>query len=104
MKKVHRLKTDPEVFAKSVAGIKRYEIRFDDRGFAVGDFLILLETRFSGAAMRAGMALEFTGRELLLEVTDVLDGYGLQPGWVILSVDQVSPFKALIEGLSDDQA
>ncbi len=83
----HILKTDPGVFELSATGKKGYEIRFNDRCFAVGDVLLLRETVKSGDDMRSGGAdLEFTGRELHREVTAIVEGYGLAEGWVILSV------------------
>jgi len=45
----HVLKTDPEVFEALVSGRKTYELRRDDRGFAVGDRLTLRETSHTGA-------------------------------------------------------
>lgn len=55
---VHRLKCDPEPFAKVVAGAKRYEVRKFDRDFKVGDRLELLEfdretKQYSGQRVRA---------------------------------------------------
>jgi hypothetical protein len=37
--------------------------------------------------MRKGKALIYTGRSLYLKVTYLLKGYGLQDGWVIMSVE-----------------
>jgi hypothetical protein len=39
----HHLKTWPNAFAAVVAGTKRFEWRKDDRGFEVGDVLVLKE-------------------------------------------------------------
>ncbi|WP_208451895.1 ASCH/PUA domain-containing protein [Burkholderia gladioli] len=86
----HELKTDPDVFAAVLTGRKTHEIRFNDRSFKVGDMLLLRETKYSGESMKAApddYPLEYTGREAERVVSHVLDGdgYGLQPGWVVLS-------------------
>jgi hypothetical protein len=83
---IHRLKTDPTPFEAVHTGKKTFEIRANDRGFQVGDALRLLETKYSGAQMRDGLPLEYTGREMLRTISHVLEGYGLQPGWCILSL------------------
>ena len=87
----HNLKTDPAVFQASMDGVKNFEIRFNDRDFRPGDTLTLKETEFSGEDMKGGgKPLIFTGLELEREVDYVLHGhlagYGLDDGWVILSV------------------
>lgn len=81
---MHELKTDPEVFAAVLAGLKTYEIRKDDRGFAVGDILVLHETQHSGVAMAAGAPLVFTGRSVRVRLRGPV--YGLVDGWVIMSI------------------
>jgi hypothetical protein len=81
----HELKTDPEVFAAVRAGAKTHEIRFNDRGFAVGDHLWLRETTRSGAEIKAGAPLEYTGRVAERIVSHIQTGYGLADGWCILS-------------------
>ena len=90
----HELKTDPEVFAATEAGIKEFEIRFNDRRFQVGDYLKLRETRHSGIEMKRGKPLEYTGKELLVKVQYILEGpiYGLSDGWVIMSVKEMVRF------------
>lgn len=83
----HELKTDPDVFNASWLGKRNYEIRYNDRDYQVGDTLILRETRFSGVEMQNGRPLIYTGREMDRIVTHILEGYGLDDGWVILSVE-----------------
>ncbi len=85
---VHELKIDPEMFDALVSGEKTHELRFDDRGYAVDDTLWLFETKFSGAQMKAGSPLEYTGREMSRQVSHILRGpiFGLAAGWVILSL------------------
>ena len=84
----HELKTDPEVFQASWDHRKPYEIRYNDRQFMPGDKLILREIVYTGAEMRAGRPLKYTGRVILATVTNSLIGpvYGLLPNWCILSV------------------
>lgn len=83
----HELKTDPEVFSALRKGLKTFEIRKDDRGFKVGDYLLLRETYYSGEEMQNGQPLRYTGREQVFVVNYILRGpcYGLQEGWVIMS-------------------
>jgi hypothetical protein len=84
---LHELKTDPEVFDAVAERRKTHEIRYNDRGFAVGDTLVLRKTRFTGDQMREhGWPLDYVGKPLYRTVTHVLEGYGLLPGWVILSI------------------
>ena len=94
--KHHFLKTDPEVFQASWDEIKGFEIRFNDRDYRPGDTLTLAETSAPGEEMKSGASLVYTGREIDQEVDYVLHGpiYGLQPGWVILSVAQTA-YRAL---------
>lgn len=83
----HKLKTDPESFAAVLSGLKTHEIRFNDRGFKVGDELLLRETIATGAAMLANsLPLEYTGRSILRVISHVQTGYGLESGWAILSL------------------
>lgn len=85
---IHDLKTDPEVFDALASGKKTFEIRLDDRGYNVGDTLLLRKTRYTGEQMHFGDPLEYTGDEERRLVTHILRGpiYGLERGWVIMSV------------------
>lgn len=91
-KRMHDLKTDPDVFQAVTEGLKTYEIRKNDRGFAVGDLLVLRETVHYGAEMAAGAPLAYTGRQYVARVTHMLTGpvYGLAAGWSILSMRSTS--------------
>lgn len=86
MHRIHELKDDPFTFNATASGLKSYEIRFNDRNYRVGDYLILKETKFSGEEMRNGKPLEYTGRQVTRVITHILTGYGLKERWVILSV------------------
>lgn len=83
--RAHKLKTDPEVFEAVRSGAKTFEIRFNDRDFQVGDRLELHETAYTGAEMKAGQPLLYTGRAEVRYVSHVLTGYGLMDGWCCLS-------------------
>jgi len=63
---VHELKTWPEPFAGILAGRKRYEIRKNDRGYAVGHELHLREWDPSTE--------EYSGRSVHCEVIHITDG------------------------------
>ena len=81
--KEHVLKTDQIPFKATVAGRKNWEIRKNDRGYQVGDVLILRETIHTGQEMSEGSPLEYTGRVCEVWVTLIIDGYGL--GWCVMS-------------------
>jgi len=87
----HELKTDPLVFEDVIAGLKTFEIRKDDRGFKVGDYLSLRKTKHTGEEMKARKPLEYTGGYWTVKVTYILRGpiYGLQEGWCIMCFDLV---------------
>lgn len=88
----HLLKTDADVFRAMLSGEKTYEIRFNDRNFGIRHVLHLAETEYTGKQMKEeGKPLKFTGRIFNCQVTHILRGpiYGLQDGWVILSVKSI---------------
>lgn len=85
------LKCDPDLFKASAAGKRAYEIRLNDRGFNPGDILILLETAYSGYEMAQGQPLIYTSRHLFKRVVSVLNGFGLQPSWVVMAVEDLKP-------------
>jgi hypothetical protein len=89
---IHHLKTDMCVFKPVLTGEKTHEIRFDDRGFQLGDILHLMETEHTGEEMKAGSPLKYTGADCYVIVTHILRGpvYGLDPEWVIMSIRKPS--------------
>jgi hypothetical protein len=97
--KKHELKTDPDTFDEVVGKTKSFEIRFDDRGYQVGDHLRLRKTRDTGEEMKGGMPLTFTGDETTREVSQILRGpiYGLKAGWVIMSIKDIDPTKEEVD-------
>ena len=93
-RKEHMLKTDPAVFQDVLDGSKTFEIRFNDRGYQIGDLIVLKETKFTGQQMKSGQPLAYTGREIQKRISYVLGGYGLQDDWVILGVQDIEAAKA----------
>lgn len=87
LNRVHDLKCDPQAFEPVSRGDKTHEIRLNDRGFKVGDLLRLHETRYSGDEMRAGRPLVYTGRQARRVISHIQEGYGLEPGWCVLSFE-----------------
>ena len=78
----HRLKSWPEFFRAVRTGDKTFEVRKNDRAFAVGDLLILAEWDPEARA--------FTGRTQSVRVTYLseLGAIGC-PGFVGLSVSRL---------------
>lgn len=78
----HELKTEPQYFEASLRGDKPYEIRRNDRGFEVGDYLRLREFDRSTEV--------YSGRELTVVVTHILSGAPYVPeGYVAMGVRRV---------------
>lgn len=92
---IHELKIFPQYFNEVLSGNKKFELRKDDRGFEVGDILILKEYR-QGEADATGPELVvveesgYTGREVKKEVSYIYkgcsNGLGLRTGFSILSL------------------
>ena len=75
--KSHDLKILPKYFEAVVAGIKRFELRKNDRNFQVGERITLRE--WDGE--------KFTGRNIVYIITYVLEDcpeYGLKDGYCII--------------------
>lgn len=87
----HELKTDAIPFDDVASGIKTFEIRRDDRGFRVGDRLILRKTLRTGSEMASGAPLVYLADPVEVSVTHILRGpiYGLAAGWVVMSVVKI---------------
>lgn len=76
-KKVHSIKIAPMYYHDIVTGRKTFELRKNDQGYRVGDFLELME-------FKAG---ENTGRVTYAIITYMLEGYtGLKDGYCILGI------------------
>lgn len=93
--KIHDLKTWPASFDAMWRGVKAYELRNDDRGFAIGDVLVLREWVPVHQQTERGMGdpLDgtFTGREIRARVTFKTEAEGpfrgLEKGFAILGIE-----------------
>lgn len=86
-RRVHFLKCWPEYFQAVRDEEKTFEIRKDDRGFKVGDYLILREfdPTIPGKEIK-----KFTGRQEHAIIRYVLRGFeGLAPGFVAMAIDRL---------------
>ena len=74
--KTHELKTLPEYFNAQLNGMKKFEVRKNDRGFQCLDVIILRE--WDGA--------KYTGRKMKKRITYILghDVEGIEKGFVVL--------------------
>lgn len=79
----HNLKIWPEYFAAVRDGLKRAELRWNDREYQAGDILDLCEWDQNEEA--------FTGDFISVTVTHVADLGQWMPGYVLLSVDPPAP-------------
>ncbi len=76
----YEVKTAPSYFEAAMAGKKMFELRKNDRNYQVGRKLLQKEFKDN----------EYTGRELLQEITYLLEGYtGLEDGYCILGVKNI---------------
>ena len=63
MIRIHNLKIKPNYFKDVIAEIKRFEVRFNDRNFKVGDLIVLEEFDDKG----------YTGKYVNAEITYICD-------------------------------
>lgn len=81
----HDLKTWPEYFRAIQQGFKTFEIRKEDRGFAIGDELRLREWDPDTG--------KYTGAVIIRHVCYILNGgkFGLERGYVALGLCESMP-------------
>ena len=75
----HELKIWPQHFDKVQGGVKKFEVRMDDRGYQIGDLLHLREWD--------PMSELYTDREIMACIGYVHRGWGLLPGFCILGFE-----------------
>ena len=74
----HDLKISPKDYRDIESNGKRFEVRFNDRDFKVGDILNLCE--WAGG--------EYTGRKIICEVRYILDNPDYcKEGYVIIQIE-----------------
>lgn len=75
----HELKCWPEFYDEVASGRKTFEIRQNDRGFEVGDVLLLNEFKPDTG---------YTGRSVRRLVTYATDWFQ-RPGWLVMAIQPV---------------
>lgn len=76
---VHKLKIETQYFKQVISGEKTFEIRFNDRNYAVGDQLILCE--YDSVTCRS------SGTSAFVLVTSICDDLRfVKPGYVVMSI------------------
>lgn len=78
----HDLKLFAGYFQPVVDGLKKSEVRFNDRGYQVKDTVTLHEGELDGGEFK------YTGRTVSAEIT-YIDDFGLCDGYVNLSLGRV---------------
>ncbi|WP_435321805.1 DUF3850 domain-containing protein [Klebsiella sp. HN106] len=85
----HELKIYPEFFSAVCTGVKRAELRKNDRDYRVGDTLHLLETPRGSCNP--------TGEYINVKITHIADVGEWMPGYVLLSIELQERRKAAMD-------
>lgn len=86
----HELKIYPEFFSAVVTGVKRAELRKNDRAYRVGDKLHLMETPRGSC--------HSTGEYINATITHIADVNEWMPGYVLLSIErELQQYRAATE-------
>ena len=95
MLKTHILRTWPKHLEAVIRGDKTFEVRQNDRDFAVGDILDLREWDPE--------TQEYGPRSILHHVTYILEGgqFGIEEGYVVMGLD-VRQYGAIIENKKEN--
>lgn len=73
----HELKLREQFYGSVLAGLKTFEVRFNDRNYQVGDVLVLKEWDW--------VQERFSGREIEKEVTYITN-YEQKDGYIVMSI------------------
>lgn len=101
--RVHELKTWPEFFQAIVTGKKRFEFRKDDRGFTVGDCVLLYYWDPSPSTSYAPLGRSRVKSWTFARIDYVLRGYsGLPEAHAVLSITPRAPLSESLVFLPED--
>lgn len=77
--RLHELKTTSPYFQAILDGLKTFDVRYNDRDFQIGDYLLLVETNDKGRLL---------GRQLTVRVKYMLFGgmFGVERDYVVMSI------------------
>ena len=87
--RVHLLKTRQPFYTNCYTGVKRAEIRFNDRDFQADDILVLICVDDNGFVVTDNIGYEYFTFEVTNIVTADEFPDGLQPGYVMMSIQQI---------------
>ena len=73
-----RIKDIAKTFRAHMGSTRCFEIRYNDRGYKVGDLLLLREW---------SLANGYSGREITLHITYIFSDFGLKENWLVMSID-----------------
>jgi hypothetical protein len=84
MPTIHNLKTWPEYFKEVRSKAKTFEVRENDRGFKVGDLLVLHEY--------APQSKSYTGEAEIRAVSYLLEGgeFGISEGFCVMGLQEIT--------------
>jgi hypothetical protein len=84
----HELKTWPEFFDAVRDGRKTFEVRYNDRGFQTGDLLVLRKWDPRTEVYGEYVEPPSVSAPLHRRVTYVLSGFGIEPGYVVMGLEE----------------
>ena len=76
---IHKLKVWTEFYVDLESGLKKFEIRINDRDYKVGDYLLLCDYNKNTD--------EYSGKEIFKQITYIVEGFGLKDGYICLGIE-----------------
>lgn len=87
---IHKLKIEKAFIEPILYHEKNFEIRKNDRGFQKGDiihFQPLFSEKLESSMEEKELMMEIANKEY--EITYVMNGYGLENGYVVFGIEEV---------------